>query len=200
MRSVALRLEYVAAMQRTPVEIVRELQHHNVPMRAITLVCPAFLKITLDGDSLFRPDPTGKPALVVMACVADGDCPDCIETDDPEFAISLGATIDLVAFSPQAPGRFALRCGAAAVLGSIKPQYCNPAPVPVHRGVMSWLRSGCRGIVLLTRDRIVAGGILRGISHLEADSIEHAAELRRLMAMPTVETVVTTRPACRVAT
>jgi hypothetical protein len=69
------------------------------------------------------------------------------------------------------PGRWALRRGRGAVLGAIPPQYLEPEPVRVHRDVAAWLRAGCTGVVLLTRDPAAAGRILSQIQRIDyADS------------------------------
>src|SRR5262249_31791823 len=125
--------------------------------------------------------------------------PEMIETTDPNEAISAGALIDLIAFSPAAPRRFALRCGAATVLGAIEPQYLDPAPVPVHRDVTRWMRSGCRGIVLLRGDEHEARRILGQIARIEAEDDPHAPELGRLLMPPPPQTIVVARRTRRLA-
>ena len=74
---------------------------------------------------------------------------------------------------------FALRTGLGSVLGVVRPQYCDPETVPVHRGVLGWLRARCRGIMILTSDRVEAGRILRQIARLRSgeDDEEHADEI-----------------------
>jgi hypothetical protein len=53
------------------------------------------------------------------------------------------------------------------VLDAIPPQYLEPDPVRVHRDVAEWLRAGCSGIVLLTRDRNKAQRVLRQIHRVD---------------------------------
>jgi hypothetical protein len=78
---------------------------------------------------------------------------------------------------------FALRTGLGSVLGVVRPQYCDPETVPVHRGVLGWLRARCRGIMILTSDRVEAGRILRQIAQLRSaeDNEEHAEEIEALL-------------------
>ena len=78
------------------------------------------------------------------------------------FAVCCGPVVDLLAFNPAAPGCWALRRGNATVLGAIDTR---------------WLRSDCRGLVLLTGDRHKAAAILRRISNIDAEDEAHAAEL-----------------------
>jgi hypothetical protein len=164
---------------------VEELKRHGVPMRAIVTVVPAPMKIKLDtSGELFWPDDTGLPVWVLPVCAADSDIPDAIEAIDPLTAVRTGPVIDLLAFSPLAPRRWALRRGIATVLGAIEPQRCTPEPIAVHQDITNWLRAECRGIVLLTREPIVAARVLRQCAAIEAEDEAHAAELRRLLAVP----------------
>jgi hypothetical protein len=182
-RSRDLVGEYIGALRRMTLDDARALMAEGVPLRAITLVCPVPARVTVESG-LFWPDPDGRPAWVVPAAAVDPADPERIETDDPANAISLGPIVDLVAFSPAAPGRWALRHGSAAVLGAIGPQCLDPPPVRVHRDVSAWLRAACEGLVLLTRDACEAGRILRQIETIEAEDRAHAAELRRQIERP----------------
>ena len=202
MKTAALTDEYLAAMRPMTLERdVNELMRHDIPMRAIATVCPAPMSIVLDrSGQLYQPDDAGRPAWVLPVCVADPMVPDEIEAADPLAVVSAGFVVDLLAFSMAAPGRYALRCGVATVLGCIPPQYCDPDPVPIHRDVTRWLRSECRGLVLLTRDPIEIRRILGHCISIEAEDAEHAAELRRMLEMPQpVWPAVTIGPRCRAA-
>src|SRR5262249_31201106 len=101
------------------------------------------------------------------------------ETADPTAAVLSGAIIDLLAFHARYPHRWALRRDAAEWLGAIEPQYFAPEPVHVWRSPLAWLRAGCQGIVILSRDAASAcrGGII-------AEDAEHAAELGGILARP----------------
>jgi hypothetical protein len=115
---------------------------------------------------------------------ADPERPDRTEADDPRDVISTGWLVDLVAVSIKGPNRWALRTGAASVLGAVECQLGLFAdPVPVHRDVLSWLRCGCRGIVILTQDPFQAGRILRQLTAPECEDTDHKAEIDRLMTM-----------------
>jgi len=193
--------EYSAALWRMTHDDARKLIARAVPWRAIRLVCPVPTLIALDdARELYEPDSTGRAAWVLPVCAIDPAYPERIETAEPEAVVSRGATVDLIAFAPEAPGRWALRLGEAPVLGAIEPQYLDPPPVPVHRDVTDWLRAGCGGIMLLTRDPCEAGRILRQCKTVEAQDRMHAAELRHLIERPAyINTVVTMRDARRSA-
>jgi hypothetical protein len=191
--------EYLAALRQMTAADARALIAQGIPVRAVALVCPVPVRIAIDvaGD-LYWPDPDGRPAWALPVCAADPIDPRRTETADPAAVVGTGPIIDLVAFSPAAPSRWALRRGAAMVLGAIEPQYLDPPPVPIHRDVTDWLRAGCRGLVLLTRDPHEAGCILRECQTIEAEDAGHAAELRRLVLLPPYcDTRVTVRPVPR---
>jgi hypothetical protein len=195
--------EYLDAFRRrTTIKDTVELIACGVPVRAITLVCPVPMNIVLDATGeLYQPDPSGKPAWVLPVCTTNLAYPaEWIETAYFEDIVSHGPILDLIAFSPTKPGRWALRLGEVPVLGAIEPQYLEPDPVPVHRDVTDWLRAGCRGIMLLTRDPCEAGRILRWCRTVEAEDAAHAAELLRLINLPPyVDTTVSVRRALRTA-
>jgi hypothetical protein len=189
--------EYLVALRATSRGAVCSL---GISASAIRLTCPALTGITLDHvGELYRPDPAGRPAWVIPATAVDPGLPDLIETADPIAAVGdMTAVVDFVAFSPSSPGRWALRLGAATELGMIEPQYCGPAPVPVHRSPIEWLRAGCNGIALLTRNPCEAERILRECGTIEAEDAAHAFELRRLVLLPPyVNTTVIVRSAAR---
>src|SRR5689334_17061770 len=101
-----------------------------------------------------------------------------IESRRPERFVRLGTMIDLVAWDP-ASAEVWLRCGAAEVLGLVPPQYCEPPPIYIRRSVLNWFRSNCTGLVTLSPDGAVVGGVLRGLrGTLVAENPAHAAELR----------------------
>ncbi len=70
-------------------------------------------------------------------------------------AVRAGYLVDLLAFRPEWPDRWALRCGAAEWLGSIPPQYCDPDPVRIWSSPVRWLQSSCDGLVMLCRHPLV---------------------------------------------
>ena len=142
-------------------------------------------RITLNrSGTLYQLDDAGRPAWIFPVCAVDPESPEAIEAPDPLHVVSTGAVVDLLAFHPDAPGRWALRLGNAAVLGAIEPQCFDPDRVAVHRDIMGWLRSGCGGIVFLTAAPHAARRILWQCRKISADNAAHEAELHRLLTMP----------------
>ena len=196
MRTAVLRDEYLGQMRRMTFEDCRELLDAGIPIEAVTTVCPAPIRIRLERERRYRPDPDGARAQVFPVMAVDPARLDLIETDEPAEVISRGSIVDLIALSTKAPGRWALRVGAAAVLGVVEHQFeLFTDAVPVHRDPLSWLRS-CRGIVLLTSDSHLAGQILRQLAAPQAEDAEHKAEIDRLLtfAYP-LRSVAVVRPA-----
>jgi len=170
--------EYISAMRRAPFK-VHELLSSGVPIEAIALACPVPTRIALkEGRNRYEPDPDGRPAWIVPVTAVDPEMPDRIESIDPDAVISGSNIIDTVAFS-LTHNEFPLRTRLGSVLGVVRPQYCEPEPVPVHRSVLGWLRASCCGIMILTSDRVEAGRILRQIARLRSgeDDEEHADEI-----------------------
>jgi hypothetical protein len=159
--SGALAKEYTDALWRMPFDDVLELDQFRIPRLAIATVAPAKMRIMRNaaGDR-FCPNEAGDPAWCFPVRVLNPARPDEIESDDPLETVGCGAVIDLIAFHPRRRKHWALRTGVATVLGSIEPQYIDPAPVPVHRDVVSWLEAECCGVMLLTRDQHEARRIL----------------------------------------
>jgi hypothetical protein len=189
--------EYLDAFRRMCVEDARSLMGQGISWRTITITGPAPVRISLslDGD-LYSPDELGRPAWVLPVRVVDPWDSQETETGDWLNVVSHGPIVDLLAFSPLARRRWALRRGIATVLGAVEPQYPGSEPVPVHRDVTDWLRNNCRGLVLLTCDPHDAAGILRRIERLSAEDNAHADELHRLLGLPVpVHSTVTVRQA-----
>ncbi len=139
-------------------------------------------RIRVDGDR-YQPDPAGGVAYVTPVLVGNPVSPEAAE---PGRSVrQSGELIDLVAWRDDRMDTIATRAGTASWLGAIEPQYLAPAPVSVWRHPLGWLRAGCRGLVLLTRDPVEAwltladcrGGII-------AEDEAHARELRRALERP----------------
>jgi hypothetical protein len=133
------------------------------------------------GNHLYEPDESGKSSFVTPVLVHHAVSP---ETNCPAQACRFGEVVDLVAWHPEAPRAFALRCGRAQWLGSYEPQFMAPYPVSVHRGVLAWLRSGCRGIVLLTTSSAQRYRVVANIQRIEAADAAHAQELKAVLQWP----------------
>lgn len=129
----------------------------------------------------FDPAEDGLPAFVTPVIV---EVPDTPEASNPPQAVRFGTLVDLVAWHPSRPDSWALRVGSAEWLGAIEPQYLDPAPVTVHRTILSWLQSGTRGIVPLHRTPAELRRVLTYCSSIEAQDRAHAIELRRALRLP----------------
>src|SRR5215470_3384147 len=122
-------------MRRMTLDDARELLAAGIPIEAITAVCPVPTRIRRTGrmGQRYEPDPVGGRAHVFPATVIDPGLRDLIEADGPREIVSTGSIVDLVAVDIKAPGRWALRTGAAVVLGAIEQQWGFADPVPIHR-------------------------------------------------------------------
>jgi len=138
-------------------------------------------KVRLLPGNLFDIDPAGIDAFITpIRGFGDGE----YEHSNPPAVVLNGDIIDLAVWHPAAPGRWALLTGAARVLGSIEPQLLLPPPVPISRDILSWMRCRRQGLVLLTRDELEVGHILRTIDTIVAEDATHQAELKRLASQP----------------
>ncbi|NMN58003.1 hypothetical protein FHT36_001905 [Xanthobacter sp. SG618] len=123
----------------------------------------------------FHFDPAGELAAVVEA----------LEIEHGERWL-----VDHVAWPVFRPSEFAMAAGRAHLLGA--DQVDNPAsffggrPLLVHRHPLSWLRSGCSGVVVLD-ERGAGARLAAARGNLLAEDLDHARELHRLMgrAFPT---------------
>ena len=133
-------------------------------------------------DGLYQPDEEGGVAIVTPVRVERPYTP---EARRPGIWARWGPIVDLVAWHPSEPLRWALRVGSAEWIGCIEPQYLDPEPVRVHRSVFDWLRAGCSGLVPLSSDRGELYRLLSGVHGgiLAADDT-HARDLRRALSHP----------------
>lgn len=111
----------------------------------------------------FELDPLGEACLIMSVLGEDAE-----------------TTIDLVGWSAQDPDQFASMFGTCGVLGI--DQLRNPAtyyggkPCAIWRTPLNWLKAGCRGIVILDRNKgQVELRQTRGL--LAAESVEHGRHL-----------------------
>lgn len=154
------------------------------------------LPVLLEGD-LWQPCEGEPLAFVVPVKAADGHTP---ENPNPENVLRYGDVVDLVAFRPDRPDRWALRLGAAAWLGAIEPQFLEPRPVRVWRTPLEWLRAGGEGIVPLSHDPEEVRGVLLWCRAIVAADVEHGRQLRRLLEKPArIPPIYVDRPEARVA-
>ena len=168
--------EYLRALRSTRLADLRPLIAAGVSWQAITDAVPAHARISVSTDNTFEFDEDGGNAFVVPVRV---ETPLTPEASDPVEAIRHGWIVDLVAFHPDHPARWALRTGTAEWLGCVEPQYLEPEPVRVWRTPLRRLQAGCRGLVLLSREPESQYRMLSGLSAIGAEDQQHAAELRQ---------------------
>lgn len=179
MTGADLRDEYLAALRSTSWADLEPLRAAGVggPGAAIA---PAVARIRV-SRGLYEPDPEGGAAFLLPVRLENPSSP---EAADPENAVRNGGLVDLLAFAPEYPYRWARRAGTATWLGCVEPQFLMPDPVPVWRSPLHWLGNDCRGLVLLTRDKRERYRVLTHLDAIIAEDEGHANELRELLAHP----------------
>jgi hypothetical protein len=180
MTGADLAAEYRAALKRTTWDHQAPLLDAGVggPGLAIGI---GLAPISVSRSGLYQPGPDGGPAFILPVRV---DNPTSPEAADPVDTVRHGEIVDLLAFSPAFPNRWALRTGAATWLGCVEPQYLGPEPTPIWRSPLRWLGNDCRGLVLLSRDRRDRYRVLTCLDAIVAEDEDHAAELRKLLEQP----------------
>jgi hypothetical protein len=138
--------------------------------------------ISLCGGGFYEPDPEGVCCLISPVRVHTALTP---ESTSPDVYCRLGPIIDLIAWHPARPRRWALRAGIAEWLGCIEPQYLEPAAVPIWRSPLAWLQAECTGLVLLLDEALSRYRVLsRCACGLLAEDEQHATELRDTLERP----------------
>jgi hypothetical protein len=184
MMSRDMAAEWATAQQRLGDEDRAMLAGHAIPPHDVELLIgTARIRLFARGR-LFEPDPDGGIAFVSPVRI-DPHNPVSPEARAPGPCCRFGALVDLVAWHPLHPDRWALRTDAAEWLGCIEPQYMDPAPVPIRRSVLSWFRAGCTGLVLLSRVPAVQYRLLMDChGDVIAEDTAHAAKLRQALNRP----------------
>jgi hypothetical protein len=181
MTGADLEREYLAALCATELRDLAPLRAAGIGARGLAIACPAIARVKIAGEG-FELDAEGGAAYLVPIRVDDPISP---ETTDPAATLRSSAIVDLVAIHPRHPDRWALRVGTAEWLGAVHPQYLDPALVPVWRSPLAWLRGGCTGLVILSRERADAYRLLADLrGGIIAEDARHAAELRTILAQP----------------
>ena len=157
---------------------VLELSGVGAKMLERGLVGRVSIRLSPD-ETMWEPGP--HPAYVTPCRIADPFTPEC-----PWWRAvpEAGHLIDLVAWHPEHPTRWALRTGFAEWLGACEPQHLSDF-VHVRRSPLSWLKHGATGIVALAPEERERQRLLSFAQLLVAEDFDHAQELRRLMERPT---------------
>src|SRR5713226_352032 len=137
MKTAALAAEMRHAAANLPSED-REIlvQGYGIPCSLVDLYQLIGLEKIVAKDvkgarrDLYMPHADGDPAFITPVLGHFADTP---ESTDPRVFVRFGNIIDLLAWDPRYPDRWALRTGAATWLGCVPPQYLEPFPVRVWR-------------------------------------------------------------------
>lgn len=174
--------EALAALERA--HFCELTKHYGIPPKPIEDLLVGIARINRIPDTdLYEPAPSGVLAYITPVRVEEPASP---ESSDPWWYVRNGEIVDLVAWNPRRPSRWALLTGLGDWLGCVPPQYFDPEPVQVWRSVLSWFRVGCRGLVPLSRDPAIAYSLLMGFPggiYCEDDDV-HAAQLERMLEHP----------------
>jgi hypothetical protein len=93
-------------------------------------------RIVLDGPDLYQPHEAGEWAFVTPVCRQD---PETFASDLPGAWVRWGSLVDLCAWHPASPDKWAVRTGEADWLGLV--DWPPESPVRLSRSPASWLRA-----------------------------------------------------------
>ena len=176
MKTSELEYEFCAALQAMTPERQAQLRRDGIDVP----VPIGFSRIVGENG---RYHPYGEASKFAFILPVRTDFLHTPETIRGIEAVRAGYLVDLLAFRPEYPDRWALRWGGAEWLGSIPPQYCNPYPVRIWRSPVRWLQSGCDGLVMLSGDPLAIRRTLCGCNELLVTE-DDEADLRRLIEQP----------------
>jgi hypothetical protein len=130
--------------------------------------------------------PHGSPAIITPVRVDPDEydperaLPTLPETLAPDTAPMMGDIIDLVAWHPRKPDRWACLTGDALTLGACLPQtFDDPAPVRVHGSIAGWFAANLDGIFILAQRPADRMAVLQSLAAIIPDDEDHATELRQ---------------------
>jgi len=174
------------------------LERAGVPDLMISCGMVGAVAIELDAGGLhYQPSDDGRRAFVTPCRVADPWTPEAVGF---EIVPQYGDLVDLVAWHPARPLRWATRRGLAAWLGACEPQFLGPAPVTVKRSPLSWLQGGAIGLCVLDRKPADVYRVLSLCRRIEAEDSAHQFELTRILHHPfSIPPVSSARAAGRAA-
>jgi hypothetical protein len=142
--------------------------------------------IRRDGAGCYCPDPDGELAFITAVRRESPDSPQAIE---PWAAVCGGGLIDLIAWDPLQPDRWALRDGNADCLGCTEvqdyPELVEPGPTQLWRTPLDWFRGDGFGLVLLSRGRWEQYRVLSQLhGGIDTQDDAHAREVRAILKRP----------------
>ena len=183
MSNIDLVSEWRAARAAFTPEHRQALLDLGVPASLIILFpLVGAVRIATTSDT-YQPAEDGELAFVTPVRVDPDDAPiDRLYHPSPDAITRGGEIVDMVAWNPVHPDRWALRIGAATSLGHA--DSCSERPAPVRRSPLSWLQGGALGIVPLTRDHLDVQIILLSLYSIQAEDAAHGREIRAILRRP----------------
>jgi hypothetical protein len=186
-----LEAEWRAALAALKLEDARLLARYglNLPL-LVDLGLDAYALMVgvahmrIEKGRRWIPDPTGYRGFV-SPVRGRGDRCDARDLLADEIVID-GALLDLVAWHPEMPHRWATRTGAAEWLGAWNPGIAHERqePVRVWRAPFAWLKGWLEGVVPLTTDRVALYQLLADMPAIAAEDEAHAARLSLQLQRP----------------
>lgn len=143
-------------------------------------------RVEIEGDT-YQPHPGGSPAVIVAVRVPHGMAPGDLDHPAPQAAALVGEqVVDIIAFAPDAPDRFATRLGIAECLGFLAPPFLKPPPTRVHAAPLDWLRAEGKGIAIVAREATSIRRVLMAAAPggIEVRHAAFARTLRRIAERP----------------
>jgi hypothetical protein len=185
MIDVAETFQRCAPLVRRQDERLRRIGIRLTPLdRLMGMVMSAPIAVT---DRTFRLSPSAAHALITPIRIDDASpTSECNEsTSSP---VHYGQLVDLIAWHPDRPGKWALYTGHALALGWCTPRGWDDAsdPVRVHSTVAGWFRSGCDGLFICATDPADRQRVILSVGAIRADNRDHE---RALAAEATRQTI-----------
>jgi hypothetical protein len=140
------------------------------------------LPVRLDKSGwLWDPDPeSGELAYITPVRV---DRADTVLSPEPWGAPRCGSLVDLIAWHPSHPRRWAMLTAASLWLGCVP--WAEPFPALIRATPLSWLQADCDGLVLLTRKPSALRNIFADLEHgIQTETDGLAVRLNYLIRQP----------------
>ncbi len=187
--SRALETEYRGYLQALQKSDAEELTRHGVGMDAVCDLLVGVARIRMNGE-LWEPVAADERGARVFVTPVRHDRqtmnPLDIAARDPAKANIRGEIVDICAWHPLRPGKWALREGDALVLGNVEHSVGRAAARAdrVYRDPRSWLAAGGDGVVILAKDSLARNRVLRELEmrSLNLTITERPRQVARLRA------------------
>ncbi len=137
MRTADLEAEWRNAQEALSPSDALELEAAGFP-RGVIMHMIGIARVRL-SRGCYEPDEDGKWAFISPVCIG-------------ERPYTGGLLSDLICWDTGNTDAWALRYGIAEWMGCA--EHNEPFPTPIRRSPADWLRHGCTGLALLTKDRV----------------------------------------------